>query len=337
MSDQLRFSVGIPAYKGRFLAECIISILNQSYPLFELIIVNDCSPDPLDSIVSHFNDNRIRYFKNNKNEGAEYVANNYNRCLEKANGDFFILMGDDDKMEPDYLEEFAKLIQKFPELDVFHCRSLIINEHSDAVIYTPSWPEYETVYDNIWHRMNGYRVLFIADYVYRLSTLKKNGGFYYMPLGWYTDDITSYIAMSDKGIAHTNKPVLNYRMHAVNISSVGNYELKMKAVLQQHRWFSKFLETVPKSQSDLIIYQDLCKNIGRLIQKHKFEVIAASFNSLLIKNYFKWLKKRKEYQLSAYEIAYSLFHFLKVKRSEKKQIIQDKQKSKMHIKLQSTN
>ncbi len=318
MTNHLRFSVGIPAYKGRYLSECITSILNQSYPLFELIIVNDCSPDALDNIVAQFADSRIQYFKNSKNEGAEHVANNYNRCLEKASGDFFILMGDDDKMEPDYLEEFAKLISQYPELDVFHCRSLIIDENSAAISYTPSWPEYESVYDNIWHMMYGYRVQFIADYVYRLDVLKKNGGFYYMPLGWSTDDITSYIAMGDKGIAHTNKPVLNYRMHSTNISSIGNHELKMKAIILQHTWFIDFLKIKPTSAKDLIIYKDLCQNINRLVQKRKFEAISSSFNNNFIKNGLRWLNKRKEYNISVYEIAYSLFHFLKVKRGEKK-------------------
>lgn len=318
MVNEFKFSVGIPAYKGRYLSECIASILDQSYAVYELIIVNDCSPDRVDEIVGKFNDTRIRYFKNNKNEGAEFVANNYNRCLEKARGDFFILMGDDDKMAPGYLEEFSILITKFPGLDVFHCRSKIIDEHSNPVIYTPSWPEYESIYDNIWHRMNGYRVQFIADYVYRLSTLNNNGGFYYMPLGWYTDDITSYIAMANKGIAHTNKPVLNYRNHPVNISSSGSHEIKMKAVIAQHNWFKEFLLNKPEFKEDIITYDNLCKTINKLIQRHKFEVISSSLDNDFIKNYLGWLKKRKDYGISIFEITYSVFRFIRNKRGEKK-------------------
>ena len=318
MLNQFKFSVGIPAYKGRYLSECIASILNQSYPLYELIIVNDFSPDPIDEIVVCFEDNRIRYFKNSKNTGAEHVANNYNNCLRKAEGDFFILMGDDDKMEPNYLEEFANLISKYPDLDVFHCRSKIIDENSSAIIYTPSWPEYESIYDNIWHRMNGYRVQFIADYVYRLSVLKNNGGFYYMPLGWYTDDITSYIAMMDKGIAHTNKSVLNYREHSINISSIGSHELKMKAVIQQDIWFNNFLKNKPKSVEDIIIYTNLCQTIKSLIRRHKFEIIASSLHTNFINNYMKWLNNRKEFSITVFEITYSVFRFFKIKRGAKK-------------------
>ena len=39
----IKFSIGIPAYKAKFLKECIDSILAQTYPDFELIIVNDVS------------------------------------------------------------------------------------------------------------------------------------------------------------------------------------------------------------------------------------------------------------------------------------------------------
>ncbi len=318
MINSFRFSVGIPAYKGRYLAECIASVLNQSYPVYELIIVNDCSPDPLDTIVAGFADERIKYFKNKENAGAEHVANNYNNCVEKAQGDYFVLIGDDDKLEPDYLEAFANLIVKYSDLDVFHCRSLVIDENSNPTTYTPSWPEYESVYDNIWHRMNGHRVQFIGDYVYRLSPLKSNGGFYYMPLGWYTDDITSYIAMGDKGIAHTNKAVFNYRMHGASINSVGNQELKMKAILQQYEWFVAFLKNKPTLTEDLIVYNDLCKNIQGLIKKEKYYAIYSSLNNNLFKNGLKWVKKRKVYNISISEIAYSVFLYFKIKRGEKK-------------------
>ena len=318
MLNQLKFSVGIPAYKGRYLSECIESILNQSYPLFELIIVNDCSPDPIDEIVELFDNPKIRYFKNSKNAGAEHVADNYNNCLNKAEGDFFILMGDDDKMRSDYLEEFESLISKYPDLDVFHCRSIIIDENSNPIIYTPSWPEHESIYDNIWHRMNGYRTQFIADYVYRVSALKSNGGFYKLPLAWYTDDITSYIAMREKGIAHTNKPVLNYRKNPINISSSGSNELKMKAVVMQHAWFDNFLKDKPKSKQDLILHNSLCSNLRSLIRKHKLEIIASSLQTNFFNNYMRWLTKRKEFGITSFEIAYSVIPFLRTRRGAKK-------------------
>ena len=87
MTSDIKFSVTVPAYKAQFLAECIDSILTQTYKNFELIIVNDASPQDLDCIVSKYDDPRIRYYKNEVGFGAEHGVGNWNKCLEYTTGD----------------------------------------------------------------------------------------------------------------------------------------------------------------------------------------------------------------------------------------------------------
>ena len=55
------FSVTIPTYKSQYLKETIDSVLSQSYKDFELIIVNDASPDDIDSIVKQYDDIFVYY------------------------------------------------------------------------------------------------------------------------------------------------------------------------------------------------------------------------------------------------------------------------------------
>ena len=57
----IKFSIAIPAYKKKFLKECIDSILSQTYQNFEIVIVNDNSPEDLDSVIYLYNHNKIRY------------------------------------------------------------------------------------------------------------------------------------------------------------------------------------------------------------------------------------------------------------------------------------
>lgn len=128
MTTDIKFSVTVPAYKAQFLAECIDSILAQTYKNFELIIVNDASPQDFDSIVSKYDDPRSRYYKNEVGFGAEHVVGNWNKCLEYAKGDYVICMGDDDKLKPCCLEEYAKLINIYPDLNVFHALTEMIDE-----------------------------------------------------------------------------------------------------------------------------------------------------------------------------------------------------------------
>ena len=61
MFTNIKFSVTVPSYKAQFLAECIDSILAQTYKNFELIIVNDELLQNWEGIVSKYDDQRIRY------------------------------------------------------------------------------------------------------------------------------------------------------------------------------------------------------------------------------------------------------------------------------------
>lgn len=69
-------SIIMPSWNtGNFIAESIQSVLNQTYTKWELIIVDDCSSDNTDEIVSLFKDDRIRFFHNIKNSGAALTRN----------------------------------------------------------------------------------------------------------------------------------------------------------------------------------------------------------------------------------------------------------------------
>lgn len=240
-SFKMFYSIAIPAYKAKFLKECIECVLNQSYKDFELIIINDCSPENIEEIVQGFNDSRISYFKNEINIGAENVVDNWNKCLSKASGDFFVLLGDDDILHKKYLEIFHYLIKSNPKLDVYHCASNIIDEDSKIIGKSPQWKKYENVYENMLNRIQFKRKQYISDFVYRTIALKKNGGFYKLPMAWASDDISAYIAMSNKGIAHTNERVFNYRQNRLTISSSGNSIIKLKALTKEENWYKEFL------------------------------------------------------------------------------------------------
>ena len=311
----MRFTIGIPAFKAAYFKECIESVLTQDFLDFELIIINDNSPDLLEEIVNSFSDNRIKYYKNTHNIGAENVVNNWNKCLEIASGEFFILLGDDDKMEPDYLYQFDLLIKKYPELDVYHCRSNIINGQSDLLELTPSWPELESVYDNIWHRVSGYRIQYISDFVYRSETLKNNGNFYFLPLAWGSDDITSYQQMANKGIAHTNKCLLNYRNSPITISNSGNIELKLLAIQKEMEWFQNFINLAEPIGVDKTIFESVKKILPLYFTKKIKYTIALAYKKnfsealILVSNQIK--NKRMTYKQGLASITMALQHNLK--------------------------
>ena len=78
MTDKGLVSIVMPSYNtAKYIGESIESVLLQTYPYWELIIVDDCSTDDTDDVVKpYLADSRIRYLKNGKNSGAA-VSRNY--------------------------------------------------------------------------------------------------------------------------------------------------------------------------------------------------------------------------------------------------------------------
>lgn len=310
-----KFSICIPAYKSKFLNECINSILSQTIVDFELIILNDCSPQPVKEIVYSFDDPRIRYYKNEKNVGAYNLVDNWNKCLELASGEYLVIMGDDDRLAKDYLAEFSDLIEKIPDLSVYHCRSKIIDDDGNDVILTPSLPSFEHVYDSIWHRLRQLRSNYISDYLYKISDLRNQGGFYNLPLAWGSDDITAFIASAEKGIAHSNKPVFEYRSNGLSITSTGNDLHKMEADLSYSDWLTQFLQNHPPHPSEKVIYNHLMKEKGKYMHDKKMYTMMLSMRSNPMEKAKVWMNNRDKFGLSVKDIGIAFAKSMNSKRS----------------------
>lgn len=305
----MKFSIGIPAYKSLYLNECIESVLSQDYLDFELIIVNDFSPNPINIIIKNFNDNRIKYFENDFNIGAENVVDNWNKCLSLACGDYFILLGDDDLLENNYLSTFKFLIDKYPYIDIFHCRTKIIDDKSNPIEFTISLPEYETVYDAIMHRLFYQRLQFVSDFVYKTTALRNIGGYYKLPLAWCSDDLTAYIVASDKGIVHTNEPIFNYRRNDFSITSSGNNISKRLATLQLENWLKDFLFKPAKLTVDEINKKYILDRFEFWKLKNQTEFILNMLQSYNLKGYFLCHNSKNLYQLSSKNLRIQLFNY----------------------------
>jgi glycosyltransferase involved in cell wall biosynthesis len=94
-------SVCIPTYRGAaHIAETLDSVLAQTHSDFELVVVDDASPDATQAIVAGYRDPRIRYLRNEKNLGPQ---GNWNRALSEARGRYFKLLPQDDLLDRDCL------------------------------------------------------------------------------------------------------------------------------------------------------------------------------------------------------------------------------------------
>ena len=112
--SNIKVSVLIPVYNGApFLKEALDSILNQTFTDFELILLNDASPDNSEEIIKQYNDDRIRYYRNKKNLG---ISASRNKLMDLAQGEYWVIMDNDDISLPFRLEEQVKFIDKHSDI-----------------------------------------------------------------------------------------------------------------------------------------------------------------------------------------------------------------------------
>jgi glycosyltransferase involved in cell wall biosynthesis len=125
--------VGLPVYNGeRFLAKAVESVLCQTLTDFDLVISDNASTDYTPEICREFAaaDPRVRYFRNEINQGA---LPNFNRVFELARGKYFKWAAHDDALMPEFLQSCVAALEAAP--DAALCQSAIeyIDERGDTL------------------------------------------------------------------------------------------------------------------------------------------------------------------------------------------------------------
>jgi glycosyltransferase involved in cell wall biosynthesis len=110
------FSVVIPLYnKELSIKNTIQSVIDQRFPDFEIIVVNDGSTDESENIVRNIKDQRIRLI-NQKNKGVSAARN---RGIAESNEEWIAFLDGDDIWKANHLEEIMVMIKTFPEGDIY--------------------------------------------------------------------------------------------------------------------------------------------------------------------------------------------------------------------------
>jgi FkbM family methyltransferase len=117
-------SVNIPLYnREAYIKACLESVLAQSFTDFEVVVLDDASTDASASIVKSFRDPRIRYYRNEKNQG---ISATRNRLVALSQGEYIAVLDSDDLAEPERLMQQLAAFQKDPSLSlVAGCAAVI--------------------------------------------------------------------------------------------------------------------------------------------------------------------------------------------------------------------
>ena len=113
----------VPCYKlAHLLPECVNSILAQTYRQFEVLIMDNCSPDSTPEVAQSFQDPRVKHIRNDVNIGH---VRNFNKGISLSRGKYvWVLSADDFLKSPHVLEQFVGVMERNAHVGFVFCRAI---------------------------------------------------------------------------------------------------------------------------------------------------------------------------------------------------------------------
>lgn len=138
MNEQPLVSIGVPIAKCAYLREALACWTEQTYENFEVLLSDDAAPGDVRGIVEpYLSDARFTYVRQEVNS-APHFTRNWNACLERAKGKYFVLASDDGLYAPNFLERMVALAEAHPEGDIFFAGwTMLTRGGSDGWVRTP--------------------------------------------------------------------------------------------------------------------------------------------------------------------------------------------------------
>jgi glycosyltransferase involved in cell wall biosynthesis len=137
-----KISLLVTAYNfEKYIGAAVESLLNQSGGYdYEVIVVDDCSTDGTEAVMSRFSDPRLRYIRSEKNRGAVWSANH---AFSLARGEYIARFDGDDVWYPWFLEETVPVLDSHPELALVYGDIHMVDgsgKVTEEGIYRPDLP-----------------------------------------------------------------------------------------------------------------------------------------------------------------------------------------------------
>jgi glycosyltransferase involved in cell wall biosynthesis len=218
-------TIGIPTYNRAdgYLREALADALAQTYAPLEIVVSDNASTDATPERVRAMADERVRYVRHETNIGGNA---NFNACLEHARGAYFLLLHDDDRIDPDFvsscMDAFARADPDAPPglirtgTRVIDAAGEVISERRNeassgsAAELMLSWFERRTS-------------MYFCSTLYRTEALRAVGGFT-SPHGLYIDVIAAVRIAADHPVLDVPDVKASFRRHGGNHGGVRSIE-----------------------------------------------------------------------------------------------------------------
>ncbi len=216
-------SVCISAYNHEaYIAEAIDSVLAQSYPNIEIVVIDDASTDRTASVVRDYAarfPERVRAIFLEENEGPSRASN---RAFATLKGDYVAFLGSDDRMLParilrqvEFLTENSGHVAVFTDITAIDANGQRIAGSADAEQL------FNQPITHLHRQLLTGNFLNAPSAMVRRADLMALGG--YSPLLRYVQDYELWVRLLQRGdIGKLAEPLVEYRVHGANLSIFGS-------------------------------------------------------------------------------------------------------------------
>jgi hypothetical protein len=211
----------VPCYKlAHYLPECIDSILSQTYTDFEVLIMDNCSPDNTPEVAQSFKDPRVKHIRNQTNIGH---LRNYNKGIDLARGKYVWQMSADDRFyRHDALERYVKLLDANPNLGYVFSSGIRMDENGKEQgllkysVYAPR--------DTIFEGRKFLRELIRVNHIVAPSVLVRKECYetisvFPLDLPWGADWYLWCMFAMHYDVGYLAEPMVCFRIHANSMTS----------------------------------------------------------------------------------------------------------------------
>lgn len=256
-----RVSIIIPTYnREKYIAECLDSVLNQTYTDYEVIVVDDGSIDNTEEVMRQF-EGRVTY-KKIAHSGPSIPRN---VALEMATGDLIAFHDDDDLWLPDHLQLHVDFMDKHTDIDMVFSDLELFDENS--TIYK-SWMSEKTVFagikktqvgdhffileGNIFDYLVRERFMTMPTLVVRRNCLDQVGHFDESLVAQVDYDL--FLRLARKfSVGYIDRVLARCRVHSTNLSGNPKRRITSKTVMWEK--MEKLYPDLPGPSRRLIIDQ----------------------------------------------------------------------------------
>ena len=216
-------TIGIPTYNRlEYLKLAVRSALAQTYSALEIVISDNNSSDGSNSYLQSLTDPRIRALIQTADRG---MVGNFNACLDAARGDFFLLLSDDDVLEPEAIERLTLPFrgEGGQAIGLSWAPCTLIDDAGEKLWVTDAGPAQETPATMLRQVFDGHRGPRLASVLIRTKDARSFGGYDGARHGLLCDTGNwGRVALSYDLVACVPEPVVKYRVHSASLTHVAN-------------------------------------------------------------------------------------------------------------------